>query len=153
MRNKVILFFVLLFATIYSCTSKISDRIHPLKDASNDFKIDTFQVYKKVKIDLELVSRFDFGNKNIMILINSSERVFYGTYKDLLESKIGLPKPTEYSKNGSAYLIAVFIIDEEEKLIYKWASDESNYLSTKKKNIIELLYTGVPDESITLRVR
>lgn len=152
MTNKPIIIFALFFVTLFSCTTKISDRIQPVYVDRPDVKEDTFQVYKNVNIDLETVSDFDFADKKILILINSSESVFYGTYKELLKSKIPLPKPNEYSKNKSGYLVAVFIYDNHKKLIFKWASDESNYFSEKKLNLIKLLYTGIPEESVTLKV-
>jgi hypothetical protein len=87
-----------------------------------------------------------------MILINSSDVVFNGTYSELLNTKIPLPKPNEYSENQSGYLIGIKVYDLKNKLEYKWASDVTYFLDEKKKNKIKLLYTGIPEESITLNV-
>lgn len=147
-------FFLFLFASIvlFSCTTEVSDRIYPMEKERGVVEVDTFDVYKTVRIDLEMNKYFDYGDSRIKILVNSSDVVFYGTYSELIQSKIPLPKPDAHSLNYSGYLIGVTIYDDRNKLEYKWASDATNYLSDKKRNVIQLLYTGIEYESITLDV-
>jgi hypothetical protein len=100
---------------------------------------------------LETEKNFDFKDCKILILINSSV-VFFGTNSELLTSKIPLPFPNEYSENQSEYLIGIKVFDLKSKMVYRWASDDTYFLDDKKKNKIKLLYTGIPEESITLNV-
>lgn len=152
MTNKTIIIFALIIVAFYSCNNKISDRMGPINEENLKIQVDTFQIHKKVAIELETEKYFDFGDCKIMILINSSDIVFFGTYAELINSKIPLPKPNEYSKNKSGYLIGIKVYDLKNKCEYKWASDVTYFLDDKKKNKIKLLYTGIPEESITLNV-
>lgn len=152
MTIKTFLLFALFVNTLYSCTSKISDRMGPLNAVDLNNQVDTFQISKKVDIILETEKNFDFKDCKILILINSSDVVFFGTNSELLTSKIPLPFPNEYSENQSEYLIGIKVYDLKSKMEYRWASDDTYFLDDKKKNKIKLLYTGIPEESITLNV-
>lgn len=152
MTIKTLLIFALILITLCFCNSKISDRMGPLNEKDLKIQVDTFQIYKRVTIVLETERNFDFENCKIMILINSSDVVFNGTYSELLNSKIPLPEPNEYSENQSGYLIGITVYDLKNKLEYRWASDDTYFLDDKKRNKIKLLYTGIHEESITLNV-
>jgi hypothetical protein len=152
MNNKTLLIYALILFTLSPCNSEISDRIGSLNEEDLKIQVDTFQIHKRVSIVLETEKNFDFEDCQIMILINSSDVVFNGTYSELLNTKIPLPKPNEYSENQSGYLIGIKVYDLKNKLEYKWASDVTYFLDEKKKNKIKLLYTGIPEESITLNV-
>lgn len=152
MTIKTILIFALILITLCSCNSKISDRIGPLNENDLLIQVDTFQIHKKVHIELETETNFDFEDCKIRILINSAKVVFMGTYSELKKSIIPLPRPMEYANNDSSYLIGVTVYDLEHKLEYRWASDVAYFLDDKRTNKIKLLYTGIPEESLTLRV-
>jgi hypothetical protein len=152
MTYKILLIFALLYFTLSSCSSAISDRIQNIDFKNTNIQVDTFPVHKKVSIDLETRNKFHYGDKKILILINSTYVVFYGTYSELKKIKIPLPKANDYSENSSEYLVSVEFHDIYETKRYKWASDELNYFDENKMNLIKLLYTGNPEESVTLKV-
>ena len=152
MTIKTILIFALILITLCTCNSKISDRIGPLNENDLLIQVDTFQIHKKVNLELETETNFDFEDCKIRILINSAKVVFMGTYSELKKSIIPLPRPMEYANNDSSYLIGVTVYDLEHKLEYRWASDVAYFLDAKRTNKIKLIYTGIPEESITLRV-
>lgn len=152
MTYRILLIFALLYFSLLSCNSAISDRIQNVDFKNTRIEVDTFPVHKQVNIDIETRKRFHFGDKKILILINSSDVVFYGTYLELKKSKISLPEPNKYSKNKSGYLVSVEFHDLYETKRYKWGSDEFNYFDENKINLIKLLYKGNPEESVTLKV-
>jgi hypothetical protein len=152
MKIKSLLLISLILLTICSCNRAISDRIGPLNENDLLIQVDTFQIHKKVRFELETETNFDFEDCKIQILINSAKVVFMGTYSELKKSIIPLPRPMEYANNDSSYLIGVTVYDLENKLEYRWASDVAYFLDAKRTNKIKLLYTGIPEESITLRV-
>ncbi len=147
MKLLNILWLVVIASACFSCGGMISDRGRDL-DKTYHFKVGTFVVDREVDIAFSHEYGYDFQDKKVAIMVDSKTYVFYGTYEQLRRQKVKLSAPLM----GDTYLICVHIIDPQKNKMYTWASDGGNSLREDKLNIINLLYTGIADESITLNV-
>lgn len=154
--KTVLLFSFIMFAFLFYKWNQVSDRIYPIENPLKEITIDTFEIYKRVKLKLHSWSKFDFNDKKICLLVEGDARTlvaFYGSYYDLTHNLIALPKPTCVNQfNEMKYSIGVHIYDFKKNLDYIWDSDGCVSIEEGYVNKIKLLYSGSEEETITLDV-